>query len=212
MDFLHPQAQAGKIRIHTALSPANPIARLDANLIKQAVLNLLINALQAMPDGGDLIIRTHVARDQAIIDISDTGVGIPPENLKRIFDAYFTTKKGGTGLGLPTTRRLIEEHRGHITVTSEPGRGTNFRVELPMAPLSPEHAHQPAKGPLPVRIITAEEVFPGRGGAKGPPEPQVLIDTLVDSHPTLTREGVLAAMEYAAKVLRLDVVEPIEAP
>ena len=63
----------------------------------------------------------------------DTGVGISPENLPRVFEAYFTTKKGGTGLGLPTTRRIIEEHGGHITVQSEPGKGTSFRVELPLA-------------------------------------------------------------------------------
>ncbi len=112
VDFLHPQAQASQVRMHTALSPEDPVCRLDANLIKQAMLNLMINALQAMPDGGDLIVRTHVGRDQAIINISDTGVGIPRENLERIFDVYFTTKKGGTGLGLPTTRRLIEEHQG----------------------------------------------------------------------------------------------------
>jgi signal transduction histidine kinase len=60
-------------------------------------------------------------------------VGIAKEHLPRIFEAYFTTKKGGTGLGLPTTRRIIEEHQGHVTVTSEPGRGTNFRVEFPLA-------------------------------------------------------------------------------
>lgn len=161
VDFLLPQAQAGKIRIHTALCAENPVCLLDPNLIKQAFLNLMINALQAMqPDiaaakaggegggtgeagggdaggGGDLIIRTHLGKGMAIVDVSDTGVGIAKENLKRVFDAYFTTKKGGTGLGLPTTRRLIEEHRGHITVTSEPGRGTNFRVELPLARLLP---------------------------------------------------------------------------
>jgi len=144
VDFLHPQAQAGNVRMHTALSPENPVCRLDANLVKQALLNLMINALQAMPDGGDLIVRTHVGREHAIIDISDTGVGIPPEHLDKVFDAYFTTKKGGTGLGLPTTRRLIEEHRGHITVTSEPNRGTNFRVELPLArPAADEEAAPP---------------------------------------------------------------------
>lgn len=132
MDFIHPQAQASHVRAHLALSAENPLCQVDANLLKQALLNLLINAIQAMPDGGDLIVRTHHARDRAMIDIADTGVGIPKENIERIFDAYFTTKKGGTGLGLPTTRRIIEEHRGSITVSSEPNRGTNFRIELPL--------------------------------------------------------------------------------
>ncbi len=132
VDFLHPQAQAHKVRILTSLSAEGPRCRLDVNLFKQALLNLLLNAIQAMPKGGELLIRSLASKGQAILYISDTGMGIPAENLPRIFDAYFTTKKGGTGLGLPTTRRIIEEHGGHIAVTSEPGQGTNFRVEIPL--------------------------------------------------------------------------------
>jgi signal transduction histidine kinase len=141
IDFLLPQAQVAGVRVHTALAPENPLCRLDVNLFKQALLNLLLNALQAMPagEGGagnsprELLVRTLQSKETAILYVSDTGVGISPENLPRIFEAYFTTKKGGTGLGLPTTRRIIEEHNGHITVESEPGRGTTFRVELPLA-------------------------------------------------------------------------------
>ena len=141
IDFLLPQAQASRVRVHTALAPEDPQVRLDVNLFKQALLNLLLNALQAMPaekagaDGtaGELLVRTLKAKETAILYVSDTGVGIPPDNVPRIFEAYFTTKKGGTGLGLPTTRRIIEEHNGHITVESQPGQGTSFRVELPLA-------------------------------------------------------------------------------
>jgi two-component system, NtrC family, sensor histidine kinase HydH len=151
LDFILPQAQAAKVRVLTSLAPENPRCRLDVNLFKQALLNLLLNAIQAMPasrlnavpegaeakaepaPGGELFVRTLQAKDCAILYVSDTGIGIPPENLPHIFDAYFTTKKGGTGLGLPTTRRIIEEHNGHISVTSEPGRGTSFRVDLPLA-------------------------------------------------------------------------------
>lgn len=132
VDFILPQAAATKVRIHTALEPKNPVCKIDVNHFKQALLNLLINAIQAMPQGGDLIVRTHIAGKMLYLDVSDTGVGISPENVAKIFDAYYTTKKGGTGLGLPTTRRIIEEHQGHITVTSDPGKGTNFRVELPV--------------------------------------------------------------------------------
>jgi signal transduction histidine kinase len=145
LDFLLPQAQASKVRVHTSLARENPHCRLDVNLFKQALLNLLLNGMQAMPTGpdspsgmggsgggGDLFVQTVRDKDTAILYVSDTGVGIPPENLPRIFQAYFTTKKGGTGLGLPTTRRIIEEHGGHITVQSEPGKGTSFRVELPL--------------------------------------------------------------------------------
>ncbi len=133
VDFLLPQAQAHQVRILTSLSPENPTCRLDTNLFKQALLNLMLNAVQAMPQGGELLIRTLASRAQVILHVSDTGVGIPAANLPYIFDAYYTTKKGGTGLGLPTTRRIIEEHGGLISVTSEPGQGTNFRVELPLA-------------------------------------------------------------------------------
>ena len=141
IDFIHPQAQANGVRILTSLAAEDPRCAVDENLMKQAILNLLLNAQQAMPQGGELMIRTHLSRGKrpgddaqayAILDISDTGQGIAPEHLGRIFDAYFTTKKGGTGLGLPTARRVIEEHHGQITVTSEPGRGTNFRIELPV--------------------------------------------------------------------------------
>jgi signal transduction histidine kinase len=130
------------VRVHTSLAKEDPHCRLDVNLFKQALLNLLLNAIQAMPGGtregvggaeaGELLVQTVMGKDTAILYVSDTGIGIPPENVPRIFDAYFTTKKGGTGLGLPTTRRIIEEHGGHITVQSEPGKGTSFRVELPL--------------------------------------------------------------------------------
>jgi signal transduction histidine kinase len=138
IDFILPQAQAARVRVLTSLTPDDPKCRLDVNLFKQALLNLLLNAIQAMPStptrqGGELFVRTLMAKDCAILYVSDTGVGITHENLPHIFDAYFTTKKGGTGLGLPTTRRIIEEHNGHIAVTSEIGRGTSFRVDLPLA-------------------------------------------------------------------------------
>jgi signal transduction histidine kinase len=132
VDFLNPQAQAAEIRLHTSLSPADPVCPLDTHLIKQALFNLMINGIQAMANGGEMIIRTQPAGDMALVDIADTGMGIAKENLPRILDAYFTTKKGGTGLGLPIARRIVEEHHGHLTVTSEPGKGTNFRVELPI--------------------------------------------------------------------------------
>ncbi len=145
VDFILPQAQVSRVRVHTSLARENPLCRLDVNLFKQALLNLLLNAIQAMSadvphagtvngaGGGELLVQTVQSKETAIMYVSDTGVGIPPENLPRLFEAYFTTKKGGTGLGLPTTRRIIEEHNGHITVQSEPGKGTSFRVELPLA-------------------------------------------------------------------------------
>jgi len=119
-------------------------ALLDPPHLKQALLNLLINATQAMernpgangePRPRELMIRTRPAQAPEgpawEIHVIDTGPGIPPDARDRIFTPYFTTKSGGSGLGLPTTRRLIEEHGGHIDVHSEPGQGTDFTIRLP---------------------------------------------------------------------------------
>jgi len=116
----------------------------DEALLKQAFLNIMLNALEAMPDGGDLAISTRVAdpktvgildatdRDEWLeVVFDDTGTGIPEEHLGRVFDPFFTTKKDGTGLGLAITYRIIENHRGIIRATSQPGRGTTFVITLP---------------------------------------------------------------------------------
>lgn len=133
VDFFAPQGDAAHVVLRTVL-PEEPIrCRVDANLIKQALLNLMINAVQAMPDGGELIIRLQADRSRALVEIIDTGLGIAEVDLERIFQAYYSTKKDGTGLGLPTTRRIVREHDGSIQVHSEPGKGTRFVVSLPLA-------------------------------------------------------------------------------
>lgn len=145
-DFFGPQAQASGVHVRTQLTAHPPTAPADAPLLKQAVLNLMINATQAMhnargdgqPAGGndELILRTLRSKQQGVeelrIHVTDTGPGIPPENAGKIFQPYFSTKKGGTGLGLPTARRIVEEHHGTLNVHSEPGRGTEFVIALPV--------------------------------------------------------------------------------
>ena len=103
-------------------------------LFKQALLNLLINAQQAMVGGGELILRTSKVPDGRgiFIDVIDTGPGIPPEQIDKIFQAYYSTKKGGTGLGLPISRKIVEAHGGTLSVSSEVGKGSDFRIELPL--------------------------------------------------------------------------------
>lgn len=144
VDFFAPQAQAMGVTVRAQLADGQLIAPADAALLKQALLNLIINACQAMAtaraDGArhggatDLIIRTErdtaAGQPHAVIHVTDTGPGITPENQAKIFQPYFSTKKGGTGLGLPTARRIIEEHGGAITVHSELGTGTDFVVTL----------------------------------------------------------------------------------
>lgn len=145
VDFFAPQAQAAKIQLRTQLSANPPVAPADAGLLKQAILNLIINATQAMDEarnknvahGGcnELIIRTDRKKsggqDELQIHVTDCGPGIPAERLEKIFQPYYSSKKTGTGLGLPTTRRIIEEHGGTVSVHSEVGKGTDFFIALP---------------------------------------------------------------------------------
>jgi signal transduction histidine kinase len=100
--------------------------------MKQALLNLILNAIQAMPQGGTLTVSTALRKDAMEIRIADTGVGITEESRKKLFSPFFTTKRNGTGLGLAITYRIIENHRGRIDVESEPGKGTAFTVRLPI--------------------------------------------------------------------------------
>ena len=100
--------------------------------MKQAILNLFINAQQAMSDGGELLIRTDRQKKDAVIQISDTGSGIAPDKLPYIFDVYYSSRPQGSGLGLPTAKKIVEAHKGAISVDSELGKGTSFTIELPL--------------------------------------------------------------------------------
>lgn len=133
VDFFVPQAQLQKTRVRLRRSDNPVIVNVDARLIKQAVLNLMLNALQAMPDGGELILSAAQHDGCAAIDVIDTGKGISPEAIEKIFQAYYTSKKGGTGLGLAMAQRIVKEHGGQIKVKSEIGKGSDFTVELPVA-------------------------------------------------------------------------------
>lgn len=144
-DFFAPQAEQQGIRLRIQLEPGVLRAKLDVPLVKQAVLNLMLNAVQAMAPsdqsagGGpprELILRTSSSSDDSghglvALHVIDTGPGIPPDALPRIFQPYFTTKSGGTGLGLPTTRRIVEAHQGRLDLHTEVGRGTDFTVVFP---------------------------------------------------------------------------------
>ncbi|MEQ8769960.1 MAG: ATP-binding protein [Phycisphaerales bacterium] len=136
VDFYTPQAEASRVRLRADL-PAGPVpAHADEGHVKQAVLNLVINAAQAMAsmtgDGPrEIIIRAHSTPGYAQLHVTDTGPGIDEATLARMFEPYFTTKSGGTGLGLPTSRRIVGAHGGHMAVHSEPGRGTDFVITLP---------------------------------------------------------------------------------
>ena len=134
VDFFAPQAQLQRAQLRLKKHASPVVANVDPKLIKQAVLNLLINGLQAIPEGrgGELILSLTVGGKHAVIDVIDTGSGIPPEQVDRIFTAYYTTKKHGTGIGLAMARRIAEEHGGKIGVRSDVGKGSDFWIALPM--------------------------------------------------------------------------------
>jgi len=132
VDFYAPQASGHSITIREGLHSGPLICKVDQAMVKQAILNLFINAQQAMATGGELMLRTDRQNNDAVIQISDTGSGIAPERLPGIFEAYRSSRPQGCGLGLPTTRKIVEAHHGTITVNSELGKGTLFTIKLPL--------------------------------------------------------------------------------
>jgi len=125
-----PVRKAG-IKVEKRFDHAIGRWNLDAGLLKQAFLNLVLNAIQAMPEGGTLTVMSSRVEGRIVITVADTGVGISTENRKKLFSPFFTTKKSGTGLGLAITYRIVQNHRGAIDVSSEPGKGTTFTITLP---------------------------------------------------------------------------------
>ncbi len=128
--FFAARAKESNIEIIDFLSSDLPSVLLDREAFQAALLNLLINAQQAMPNGGELVIRTVPSPEGVVIDLIDNGCGMDPETLAHAFDAFYTTKRGGTGLGLPTARKIIEAHGGSISIQSEVGRGTQVTIKL----------------------------------------------------------------------------------
>ena len=141
IDAIRPivSAEAERHGIDLRIEVANslPDVRVDSGMMQQALLNLALNACQAMPDGGHLRLGASSASGKRVeILCEDTGPGIKPEHLDRIFDLYFTTKKGGSGIGLSMVYRAVQLHDGEIQVQSIPGSGTTFRILLPQASTS----------------------------------------------------------------------------
>jgi signal transduction histidine kinase len=136
VDFYSPTARQANIDIKCYLPVDLPPIPLDRELFKQALLNLLLNAGQAMPEGGELTIQAAQepgAEPRVSLSLIDTGKGMAAETVEKIFRPFYTTRPGGTGLGLPTTRKIVDAHRGTIEVQSELGKGTKFTIRLPVA-------------------------------------------------------------------------------
>jgi two-component system, NtrC family, sensor histidine kinase HydH len=158
IDFFGPTARAAGIEIKPFFPADLPPVGLDRDLFKQALLNLMLNAEQAMPQGGEITVQAAAeagppqegcaadcqpgpapahAPAAVCLSLIDTGQGMAPDVLARVFQPFYSTKQGGTGLGLPTTRRIIEAHGGTITAESAVGRGTRFTIRLPALPARP---------------------------------------------------------------------------
>jgi len=132
IDFFLPTATVANIDVRSFVSHDLPMVSIDRELFKQVLLNMMINAEQAMPDGGKILFQAQSIGSHIELSVIDTGKGVAPEHLEKLFKPFFTTKAGGTGLGLATARRILEVQGGSIDVQSELGHGTCFRLRLPI--------------------------------------------------------------------------------
>jgi hypothetical protein len=135
LSLLEHQFKTGRIQVRKEFAPRAPVVEGSEYKLQQVFLNLFLNARDAMPKGGWLTIATRASGDAAVVEVADTGSGIAPEHLSRIYDPFFTTKAigQGTGLGLSITYGILQEHGGSIACESAVGQGTRFQVTLPLA-------------------------------------------------------------------------------
>lgn len=126
------QADVDGIDVKKYLDPDLPAISLHSDSLQAALMNLVKNALESMQRGGQLMVRTYATRESVALDLIDTGSGVDDNTVLHMFEPFYSTKEGGSGLGLPTARKIIEAHGGRISVQSEVGRGTKFVLEFPI--------------------------------------------------------------------------------
>ncbi len=131
LEFYEPQAEAQGVEIKRYLEGDLPSIKMESQTLQAALVNLVKNALEAMPNGGQLTARTRITRKGVALDLIDTGCGMEAKTLLNMFKTFYTCKDGGSGLGLPTAKKIIEAHGGVINVQSEVGYGTQFTIEFP---------------------------------------------------------------------------------
>jgi signal transduction histidine kinase len=132
LELLQPELDNRGLSLHTRFARQLPVTPIDPTQIQQVLVNLIKNALQAMTKGGTLTLQTGEGADGVWVSVADTGGGIPQEQINRIFEPFYTTKKKGTGLGLMIVQRIVRAHGGRIELESQVGRGTTFRIWLPL--------------------------------------------------------------------------------
>jgi signal transduction histidine kinase len=130
-DLTTPQAGLANIHVWFEAAAEKAPIRGDADMLKQAILNLVLNAIEAMKNGGNLWLRVSKEQNLVVLNVSDDGPGIPPEARDKVFQLYFTTKSRGSGIGLAMTYRAVQLHNGTISFSTESGRGTSFQMQFP---------------------------------------------------------------------------------
>ncbi|MCX6929050.1 MAG: ATP-binding protein, partial [Verrucomicrobia bacterium] len=143
LELLQPESDNRGISVRTRLARQLPSTPIDPTQIQQVLVNLIKNALQAMTTGGTLTLQTGEGTDGVWVSVADTGGGIPQEQINRIFEPFYTTKKKGTGLGLMIVQRIVRAHGGRIELESQVGRGTTFRIWLPLHERKPRLLEAP---------------------------------------------------------------------
>ncbi len=156
VSLIEHQLQKASVRVEFSLDDSLPKLKGNAGKLQQVLLNLFLNARDAMPEGGILAVRTWASGTSVFTEIADSGMGIAPEHLARIYDPFFTTKapKKGTGLGLSVTYGIVREHGGTMEVQSQVGSGTRFTIELPLV-RKPESSTRKTPGPS-VALVTSQ--------------------------------------------------------
>jgi len=132
LDFLRFELDEAGVKVELQLADELPRIRLDEKYLKQALLNIIKNAISAMPSGGTMYIKTAAADGELVLTIADTGIGMPEEIIEKIFEPYFTTRAFGSGLGLTLVYKIVKEHLGEISVSSREGEGTSFQISFPV--------------------------------------------------------------------------------
>ena len=133
LELLRPQLTANKVEVRLAIDHQATYAMLDESSIRGALMNLMLNAIEAMRDGGTLSVAVDHTGESLRLEIADTGPGISEEEVKKIFEPFYTTKEQGLGLGMPYAKKIIEQHGGNLSLNSRPGEGTTISIELPAA-------------------------------------------------------------------------------
>ena len=140
VEFTQPEMDEAGISLRTFVDNDLPDVDVDAGQIRAVLVNLVRNAREAMPEGGQIMIALRRENDAAVVQVTDSGEGMPADVREQAFLPYFSTKKSGTGLGLPTARRILEQHGGSIELASDEGKGTQFTLRVPLVPISDPRA------------------------------------------------------------------------